>query len=302
VGVLIGKFHNTSRGVGMACHIIRISLIVGAISAAASARAQDGPKPACPATRTIKVIECVPETYQERRTCYRTECRQETYDAVRYEPVCEVRERTCTVVKRIPEYHTETVKVCCHEMCCVDKVVMKKCYEHRTVTCMQKKCVCRGHWECREVCKQPGCLEKMCNPCACPRTVCKKCWVSCPEYVECPVTKCVKVCVEKPVVCKVQVCKPVTKEVQVQRCTYRCVEEQRVEKYNVTVCREVPYKATRMVRVCVPYEETVTCCRMVAREREVQVQECGCCCCTTCCCPCRCNNCCDGCRGRHCCH
>lgn len=284
----------------MACHVIRIGLIVGAISAAASvARAQDGcQNPTGPTTRTIKVTECVPETYQEKRTCYRVECREEQYDAVRYEPYCEVRERTCTVTKRIPEYHTETIQVPCKVMSCEDRVVMKSCYEYRTVTCMQKKCVSRGHWECREVCKEPGCFKKMCDPCACPRTVCKKCWVSCPEYIDCPVTKCVKVCVQHPVVCKVNVCHTVMKERQVQRCTYRCVQEQHVEKYTVQLCKQVPVKATRMVRVCVPYEETVTCCRMVAREREVQVQDCGCCC-TSCCCPCRCDNCCNGCRSRH---
>ncbi|MBM4069577.1 MAG: hypothetical protein FJ271_11600 [Planctomycetes bacterium] len=292
---------------GWSLRTVRIGLIVGVVAAGASTvGAQEKITPvAGPAMRTIKCIECVPEQYQEKRTCYRIECREETYDTFRCETVCEPRERVCTVTKKIHEYRTETVKVCCHKWCCEDKVVMKKCYEYRTVTCMQKKCVCKGHYECKAVCKQPGCLEKLCNPCACPRVVCKKCWVHCPEYIECPVTKCVKVCVQKPEICKVKVCKPYYVEKQVQRCHYRCVQEQHTEKYTEVVCRKVACKATRMVRVCVPYEETVTCCRMVASEVERQVPvdpccnaACGCCQ-TTCCCPCRCQPCCDGCRTRH---
>jgi hypothetical protein len=43
--------------------------------------------------------------------------------------------------------------------------------------------------------------------------------------------------------------------------------------------RKVPCKATRTVRVCVPYEETVTCCKMVPRTvtRQVPVCETNCC-------------------------
>jgi hypothetical protein len=57
-------------------------------------------------------------------------------------------------------------------------------------------------------------------------------------------------------------------------CTYKCVEEKQVQKYTCMVSRQVPCKATRTVRVCVPYQETVTCCRMVPRTREIQVPVC----------------------------
>jgi len=290
----------------MARHPIRLALLLGALTAVAvsPARAAEefqAPKATGPKMKTIKVTECVPETYQVKRTAYRVECRQETVDSFRCETVCVPRERVCTVVERVPVMKTETRKVCHYVRTCEERTVMKTCYETRQVTCNVQKCVSRGHWECREVCKQPSCLEKLCNPCACPHTVSKKCWVSCPEYVSCPVTKCQKVCVQKPVVCKVNVCKPVWKEEQVQVCSYRCVEKKVTQKYNVTETRKVPCKVTRTVRVCVPYEETVTCCRMVPRVVERQVAEC---CETTCCSPCR--SCCRSrgglCHRRNCCN
>jgi hypothetical protein len=273
----------------MARHPLRLAMLLGVLTAVAvspARAADDAPKATGPCMKTIKVTECVPEKYQVTRKCYRVECRQETVKGFRCETVCEQRERVCTVVRRIPETKTVTQKVCCHEYTCEDRVVMKKCYEYRQVTCNVKKCVSRGHWECKEVCKDPCFLEKLCNPCACGHTVTKKCWVHCPVYQECPVTKCQKVCVEKPVTCKVKVCKPVYKEVQVQVCSYRCVEEKVVQKYTCPVTRQVPCETTRTVRVCVPYEETVWCTRMVTRcvERQVPVTEC---CATTCCKPCR---------------
>ena len=280
----------------MACHPTRVGLLLGAISAVAisSARADDcAPKSTGPQTRTITVTECVPEQYQVKRTAYRTECRQETYDTFRCENVCEQRERVCTV--RVPETKTVMRQVCSTVTCYEDRVTMKKCYEYQQQTCMVKKCVSKGHYECCQVCKQPSCFEKLCNPCACPHMVTKKKWVHCPEYQECPVTKCVKVCVEKPVCCKVKVCKQVVKEVPCQVFTYRC--EQKTEKYTVMVAHKVPCKATRTVQVCVPYEETVTCCRMVARQVQRQVADCPTTCCQTTCCPTTCcpTDCCTSC-------
>jgi hypothetical protein len=276
----------------MARHSIRLAVLLGALTAVAvsparaaeQACADKAPKTTGPAMKTIKVTECVQEKYPVKRTSYKVECRQETVDSFRCETVCEQRERICTVTKRIPVTKTETRKVCHYETTCEDRVVMKNCYENRQVTCNVRKCVSKGHWECKEVCKAPGCLEKLCNPCACGHTVTKKCWVSCPVYVNCPVTKCVKVCVQKPEVCKVNVRKPVYKEMQVQVCSYRCVEEKVVQKYTAQVTKKVPCKTTRTVRVCVPYEETVWCTRTVARTVERQVPACET---TTCCSPCR---------------
>ena len=287
----------------MACHRIRLALLLGAVSAfvAPLRAADDCPKATGPTMRTIQVTECVPEKYEVKRTCYRMVCKQETYDTFRCETECVQKERVCTVVKRIPEVKTVTRKVCCNEYAYETRTVMKKCYEYQQVTCMQKKCVSRGHWECCEVCKPPSCFEKLCNPCACGHTVSKKHWVHCPEYQECPVTKCKKVCVEKPVCCQVKVCKPVYKEVQCQVCSYRCVEEKHVEKYNVAVVKKVPCKATRTVQVCVPYTVTEICCRMVPRTVTRQVPVCPAPCCETRCCssPC-CEPCCrTRCSGLH---
>jgi hypothetical protein len=273
----------------MVRHPIRTALLLVALTvvAVAPARAADAtPQATGPTMRTITVTECVPETYQKKITCYRTECKTETYDTFRCETVCEPRERVCTVVKRIPVMKTETRKVCTTQVCYEDRVVMKKCYENQRVTCMVKKCVSRGHWECKEVCKNPGFFERLCNPCACPHTTTRKVWVHCPVYQECPVTKCKKVCVQKPVHCKVKVCKQVWKDVQVQVCTYRCEEQKVVQKYNVMVTKKVPVKATRTVRVCVPYEKTVTCTRMVQRQVQRQVP-CEVTCCKPACQPCK---------------
>jgi hypothetical protein len=312
-----------------------------ALALAVPVRAQDGPKgdglkPPPPQTRTITVTECVEEKFQEKRTCYRTECRTVQYDTFRCEPVCEVRERVCQVVKRVPVHTVETRKVCCNEWRYEDRCVMKPCWEYKQVTTCVKKCVSKGHWECQTVCAKPGLLAGLCshgdrcghggcgNSCGhngcghkgcghdrcrascntCCETRTKKVWVHCPVYVDCPVTKCVKVCVQKPVVCKQKVCHQVVKEVQVPVCTYRCVTEQVTQKYTVQTMRQVPCKATRQERVCVPYEETVWCTRLVPRTREVQVAETPCC--TPCCTPCRehCPRHCGGLRFREhgCCH
>jgi hypothetical protein len=282
----------------MACHRIRIALLLGTVAAfAAPLRAEDAPKATGPTMRTIQVTECVPERYEVKRTCYRMECKTETVQGFRYETVCVPRERVCTTVERIPETKTVTKRVCHYESCCETRTVMKNCYHWEQYTCMQKKCVSRGHWECCETCKQPGCLEKLHNPCACPHTVCQKHWVHCPVYEECPVTKCRKVCTQVPTTCQVRVCKPVWTEQQCQVCTYRCVEKQHVEKYNVQECRKVACQVTRTVQVCVPYTVTEVCCRMVPHvvTRQVPVCEAPCCpepCCQTqCCCkPQRCHH------------
>jgi len=115
-----------------------------------------------------------------------------------------------------------------------------------------------------------------CEPVKCCREVCRKVWVRCPEYECCPVTVCKKVKVCETVVCKVAVCKTVCEDVQVQVCVTKCVPECRTETFCVNVCRQVPCTGTRTVRVCVPYEETVTCTRMVQRQvcREV-ADNCG---------------------------
>lgn len=251
---------------------------------------------AAPAFRTITVTECVPETYTVKRTAYKSECRTETYDACKTECVAECRERTCTFVKKVPVVKCETRKVCKHVTVWEDRTVCKTEWKTVQETHCKKELVRLGHWECKEVAAFGGLFGggghghkhcgtscgTSCDPCAttsCAPTRTKKVWVHCPEYCSKPVTVCKKVCVQVPTVCKVAVCKSVWEEVKVNVCTYQCVNETRVEKYTVMVPRTVKYKATRTVRVCVPYEETVTCTRMVARQVTRQVP----CAPTTCC-------------------
>jgi hypothetical protein len=62
-------------------------------------------------------------------------------------------------------------------------------------------------------------------------------------------------------------------------CHYRCVEEKVTQKYTCYETRKVACKATRTVRVCVPYEVEVECCRMVSRCVTRQVPECASDCC-----------------------
>jgi hypothetical protein len=206
---------------------------------------------------------------------------------------------------------TETRKVCCNEVVCEEREVMKPCWKTVQETKMCKKLVCKGHYECRQVCEEPGLLERLCHRCdpccdpcgkGCPRMVTKKVWVDCPVYKECPVTVCKRVCEMVPTKCKVAVCRKVERDVQVQVCSYRCQEEKKTIEYCCYETRKVPCKVTRTVRECVPYEEVVTCCRMVPREVERQVPVCeeacnpGCrtrCCRTSCCERRSCDDCCD---------
>src|SRR5262249_46133200 len=229
------------QGEGMACRSIRTLLCCGVAFAALSAPAP-AQEPGCAPQkkRTLLLNDGVEEKEQTTGTAYRVEYKPVVCESFRYETVCEPREQLVTVVKRIPEYRTETRRVCHNEVCYEDRVVMKRCYETRQVTECVKKCVSKGHWECRTECCPPSCLDKLLHGCdACGHERTKKVWVHCPQYVDCPVTRCVKVCVEHPTVCKVKVCKPVFKEVQVQTCSYRCVEEKVVQKCMVSVCRKV---------------------------------------------------------------
>jgi len=174
---------------------------------------------------------------------------------------------------------------------------MQKHWENQTVTTMVCKTVDRGHWECKEVpcarkqfanwlhkcCHRNDCCDS-CEPCCEPpatRTV--KCWVPCKVTEQCPVTCCKRVCVETPCKVKVTVCKTETRQEKFQVCCTKCVPEQKTETYTVNVARCVPYEATRTVNVCVPYQETVTCTRMVTRTVSRQVPaECAPAPCSTC--------------------
>ena len=261
--------------------------------------------PAAPATTTIRVCEWVPEQVPVTRTVYRQQCREECYTAYRCQMVPETRTCNVTCYRQVCETvmvpKTTCVRVPCVEM----RTQMCTRTVCKQVTEMRTKCVDRGHYECREVPVGPSLFERLChkndccNPCPpCPRTKTVRCWVPC------MVTECYPVC--RTV--RVKECYPVTKQVCTYKTQYqttmvpctrtRCVPECKTVTY--TCCKQVmvPYQAKRMVTVCVPCQETVTCCRMVPRIVEKQVPCCNPCvpCCVPVCCD---NGCGRGHRAHH---
>jgi hypothetical protein len=281
---------------------LRLALLTGAVLAAASvsARAEDpapptaaapAADPCAPATQKVTVREWVPETYQCKRTVYKTECKQEEYTAYRCEIVPETRTRTCTVYKTVQEVRTVTRDVCVTVPVVEERTIMQTHVTCRPVTKIVKKCEDHGHYECREVpvgptlherlkkhCRRKNCCE--CEP-ECVRTKTVKVWVPCKVWVDVPVTCYERVCEQRPVVCKVTTCKTEIRKQNVQVTACKLVPETRTETYTVCVERQIPYTATRTVSVCGPHEDVVTATRMVCKlvEKEVAAA-------TTCCNPC----------------
>src|SRR5262249_48940199 len=174
---------------------IRVDLLAGGILAAAalSARAgDDAPKPAsgAPASGSYCTVCCpewVPETYQCTRTVCRRECRQETYTA--YKCVCcpETRMYECCEYKMVHDPDPYSIRrTCCCVPCVEERTVYKTCYRCVPYTTTCRKCVDRGHWECRAVqcCSNyshafgfncfgrrnhccNSCCNSCCNPCCC---------------------------------------------------------------------------------------------------------------------------------------
>lgn len=273
----------------MVCQPLRLALLIGAITAVAVSPVRanfraprccdpcgSSPSATAPAFRSVTCSEWVRETYTTKRTAYKVECKTETYDTFRCEKVAVVKERTVCCVERVPVWKEETRKVCHNVTTHEDRVVKKTSHKYVQETSMKKQLVRLGHWECKEVgslfggCGDPCKASKGCDD-SCRPARTRKVWVHCPEYKECPVTVCKKVCVTEDVKCKVAVCKKVWKEEQVKVCTIQCVKKERVEKYTVCETKKVPCKGTRTVRVCTPYEQTVTCCKWVKKETTKQV-------------------------------
>lgn len=292
------------QGADMIWKHVRIALLAGGIFAAAAvtARADDCAPAACaPKCRTVCVNEWVPETYTTTRTVYKTECRQEAYTAYRCESVPETRTRTCTTYERVCETKNVTKKVCVMVPCVENRTVCKKVWECVPETKCVRKCVDKGHWECKEVECGPTLRERLkkhfhkndcCDSCSndcCPRTKTVRCWVPCPTWEEHTCTVMKKVCRTVSETCQVTVCKPTWKEEVCQVQCWKCVPKCHTETYTVCVQRKVPYQCTRTVKVCVPCQETVTCCRMVCRKVEKQVPVCETSCCETTCCKPKCH-------------
>jgi hypothetical protein len=302
-------------------------IAAGLVAAAAAVPAQAGHHGCCPTTCCNSSPCCntewVSQPYTCTRTCYRTECREETYTAYKCECYPETRTRTCTVWKTVPETRTVTRAVCVCVPTVEERTVMQQCVSYKPVTTTCRRCVDRGHWECRQVpcgcdngCNRGhrlggwlkrcfhrnGCCDNGCNPChsgcnSCCNTCCQpccqpmktvRCWVPCPTWEEYPVTCCQRVCECRPVTCKVTVYHTETRQEQCQVTCCKCVPEERTETYQVWCTRKVAYQATRTVAHCVPYQQTVTCCRMVPVQKTCATPCCenngGNSCCTKTCC------------------
>ena len=193
----------------------RLALLCGVVMLAANVPAQAGdcckPAPCC--TRKVCCYEWVPEKYQCEVTVYKKECREEEYTAYKCICVPEKRTRCVTVYKKVPCYHTVKKKYCVCVPCVEERTVMKKVTVCKPYTKKIRKCVDKGHYECKCVPCKPGLCERLCkcfkkkDDCCCepecPKFKTVKVWVPCPVWEEHCVT-CMKKCTEcVPTTCKV---------------------------------------------------------------------------------------------------
>jgi hypothetical protein len=286
---------------------IRLALLAGGIVAATgwTVCADDccQPAPCAPTMRTVRVKEWVPEKYETTRTVYHTEQRQENYTAYRCETVQEQRTRTCIVNHYVPCQVEKCRTVCVKVPCVEERTTYKTVWKCVPETKCVRKCVDKGHYECKQVPCGPSCLDKLhnlchhhndcCEPCpqeCAPRMKTVKCWVPCPTWEEHTCTVMKRVCERCPVTCKVNTCKTVTRQEKYMCTVNKCVPECKTVCETVCVQKRVPYQACRTVCVCVPCVERVTCCRMVCHEVEKQVPcpapaPCAAPCATSCCQP-----------------
>jgi len=228
----------------------------------------------CPIVKKICVTEYVPQHFEATRTVYKTEWKEEAYTTYKTECVPEVRTRTYTVNHMVNECRDEIRTVTKFVPVCEERTITKQVWTTQEVTEIHKKTVDQGHYECVTTDRCPNCFEsfrdrnKCCKPCY---TSTKKCWVPCLVCVECPVTKCIKVCTPCTEVVKVTVCKPVCEQITVKVNFCKLVPETKVETYTVLVPKCVPVQCVRRVAICVPVIEKYTACRMVARTVEKEV-------------------------------
>jgi hypothetical protein len=280
--VVFGSERIRNMGEGMFRNLTLALLVCSAaVLAVQATRAGDCCAPACaPKFRTVCCTEWVCEKYPCTRTCYRTECKEECYTAYKCEMIPEVRTRTCTVMKAIPE--VKTIKRCYYVCtpCCEERTIMQKHVVCKPVTKIVRKCEDHGHWECRTVCVEPNCIDRLLRryDCCNPKTKTEKYWVPCPVIKECPVTCIEKVCEYRPCTIK---CTTWKKELREECCQVTCcryVPECKTETYTVCCPKYTPYQAVRKVAVCVPYQETYMATRMVPRTVVKQIPcDNGCC-------------------------
>ncbi|MFO0878709.1 MAG: hypothetical protein U0840_15315 [Gemmataceae bacterium] len=245
---------------------------------------------AAPITRTITVMEMVPEQYETTRTSYKTETVQEAYTAYRTECVPETRTIQKPVTRWVEEWKDVTVTTYKTVPTMETRTVMKKVQVQEQVTTIERKTVRQTHYvtECVPVRRLCAKKSSCCDPCGCP--------TECQEFrektkkvrekvcVECPVTKtvCKTVCVPETVTVCVNKCVPCTEVKKV--CCKKCVTEYVAETCTVNVTKCVPYTATRCVTKCVPVCEKVICTRMVCKPVQKTITECAPTCCEPTCC------------------
>jgi hypothetical protein len=297
-------------------------LLAGTLVAAASnpARAQEPAKAdekkaeAVPAPApaqhycTVCCTEWVKVNCPKERTVHKVEYRHEKYTAFKCECVAVQKTRTCVYHEMVPEKRIETRIVCKCVPVEEERTVMETHVVCKPVVKTVRKCVDKGHWECKLVECKPSCWERLCDcfrhkdECCepkCPKYKTKKVW--CPNKVweEHQVTCMQKVKECRAVKVKCTVHKMVKEEQKVEVTCYKCVAKERTENYTVHEVRKVPYEATRCVKVCVPVKEMVDCWKWEKRTVVKKVP------CEPCCEPCP-KKCCGGLFHRHhkddCCH
>jgi hypothetical protein len=190
------------------------------------------------------------------------------------------------VYEKVPVCEERTRTICVSVPVCEERTCMEKHWVCKEVTTYKRKCVDKGHYECKVVECKPGLFakkSKCCDPCdpcckpACPKTKEVKCWVPNKCWIEEPCTKKVKCCEYRPVTKTVKTCK---KEMRVEKYTVnvcKCVPHVKTETYTCCVEKKTPIECTRTVCKCVPVTEQVTCTRMVKRCVEKQVPACDAC-------------------------
>ena len=257
-----------------------VTVIAGAAQAGHKTACDCDCAPLAPIVKKIFVTECVPETYTATRTVYKTEYKDEAYTCYKTECVSEVRTKTCTINKIVCETHEEPRTITKYVPTTEERMVTKNVWTKQQVTEMVKKTVDKGHYEYVEVCRKATLLESLHekNECCKPvHTKCKKHWVPCLVCVECPVTKCVKVCTPVTEKVCVTVCKPVSHTEMVKVTVNKCVPEVKTETYTVLVPKTVAVQSVRKVAVCVPVTETYTATKLVPKTVEKEVVESPCC-------------------------